>query len=57
MPSVSPSGATRRTRWFTDTMPAAPSMFWTVTAGFPGMKRPRWRVTARAVASTPPPGA
>ena len=57
MPSVSPSGATRRTRWFTDTMPAAPSMFWTVTAGFPGMKRPRWRVTARAVVSTPPPGA
>jgi hypothetical protein len=26
-------------------------MFWTVTAGFPGMKRPRWRVTARAVVS------
>jgi len=42
---------------FTETIPAAPSMFWTVTAGFPGMKRPRWRVTARAVVSTPPPGA
>jgi hypothetical protein len=30
-------------------------MFWTMTVGIPGIYRPMWRETRRAVVSNPPP--